>query len=171
MRLYFLFLGILFASCNNQSTQTNTDKDTTSSSQTVHANATPVSSYSTPILIEAGCYQQIYKKDTADLRIEMKDSVINGYLRYNHYQKDGNIGSFKGVMRDSLLLVTYTFRSEGMTSEREIIFKAQNNQLYEAICERDERTGKQIYVNKSQLQYNQLPPFVKVDCSKINEVK
>lgn len=168
MRLYYLILFTTIVACNNSS-GTTTVKDTTSSSQTPHNNAT-TSSFSQPV-IEAGCYQQVLKKDTADMRLEMKDSIISGYLRYNRFQKDGNIGSFKGVLRDSLLIVDYTFRSEGMTSVREIIFKAKNNQLYEAVGKRDERTGKNIYVSKDTLQYNAMPPFVKVDCNKMAEVK
>lgn len=170
MRIYILMACYTIASCANNTSNKPVNKDTLASSQTVHAGSKSPAGFSQPIM-EAGCYQQILKKDTADLRLEVKDSTVNGYLRYNRFGKDGNVGTLKGVIRDSLLLVAYRFRSEGMSSVREIIFKIKPGQLLEATGPRDERTGENIYVNKNQLQYTVLPPFIKVNCSKINEIK
>lgn len=166
MKQLLLYTLLILSACTNDTTGSGSNKDTVKTSQTIHTNSEQSSGFSTPAL-QSGCYQQVFKKDTSLLTLEVKDSTVQGSLYYHRYEKDRNTGTFTGTIKDSLLTVMYTFQSEGMTSQRQVIFKRVNDQLYEAIGPRDEATGKSIYIHSDQLQYNQLPPFIKVDCNSV----
>ena len=161
--LLFSFLCSLVA-CNNSSG----DRDAVSDSSDntgVHASADPVVGFAegSPFVLK-GCYEMTMKRDTATLNLQVQDTVVTGDLVYRWYERDGNTGTIKGVLRDSLIVADYTFESEGMTSVREVIFRIKDTTLVQAFGELDARQDKVVFRNPSQVQYMVDNPFVKVDC-------
>ncbi|MFA6520411.1 MAG: hypothetical protein WCT44_02260 [Candidatus Paceibacterota bacterium] len=71
-----------------------------------------------------GCYVAHLEKDIYTLVIQSeKDGAVTGALAYNNYQKDSSSGSFTGTFKDNILLGIYSFDSEGMHSNSQVIFK------------------------------------------------
>lgn len=116
----------------------------------------------TPIPLD-GCYRMVLNRDTAIVRLNVVDSFVTGELAYHWFEKDRNDGSVKGVVRDSLLILDYTFRSEGMLSVRQVVFKVSGTSLVEGTGEMT--TNDTIrYKNIDALQYQYDHPFIKVSC-------
>jgi hypothetical protein len=157
----WLYIIICICSCN--SNDTNTDSAEKDSNTGTHAGATDTIALST-IGLRDGCYEMIMKRDTAALRITLKDSTITGQLDYRWSEKDQNTGTIHGVIRDSLIIADYTFQSEGMTSLREMVFKITGNTLLQGFGELKEENGKVVFVNKNKLQFTNANPFIRVDC-------
>jgi hypothetical protein len=117
----------------------------------------------TPIPLN-GCYRMVINKDTARIRLKVVDSMVTGDLKYHWFEKDRNEGSVKGVVRDSLVILNYTFHSEGTTSVRQVVFKMEGNSLIEGQGEMiTADTVKYKDIRQLQFQYDH--PFVKIDCS------
>lgn len=144
---------LILSACNNTTMPESSTTDTTA------VNTKP--------LWQPGCYLMVFKKDTARLNLHIADSIATGHLTYNWYEKDGNIGEIKGIIKDSILDADYTFQSEGMTSVREVRFKIQDSTLWQATGKVTVVNNKVIYTDKNKLQYDSLHPFVKVPCTPI----
>ena len=117
----------------------------------------------TPIPLD-GCYRMVINRDTARMRLNVVDSLVTGELKYHWFEKDRNEGSVKGVIRDSLLILDYTFRSEGTLSVRQVVFKLAGTSLVEGqgyMTTHDTVRYKDIY----QLQYQYAYPFIKISCA------
>ncbi len=71
-----------------------------------------------------GCYIATSGNDTYTLSISTQtDTGITGTLSFNNFQKDSSSGSIVGTYRNGILLADYSFRSEGMDSVMQVIFK------------------------------------------------
>ncbi|OLY93919.1 hypothetical protein SAMN05444008_11125 [Cnuella takakiae] len=151
------------AGCSGNETTTETDETG------VHAAADPVVGFaqSEPFVL-TGCYEMTHKRDSATLQLEVQDSVVTGRLVYRRYQRDGNTGTIKGVLRDSLILADYTFQSEGLTSVRELVLKIKDTTLVEAFGDLKNEGNKIVFSNTANLQYMEENPFVKVACDTLS---
>ncbi len=161
--LFFLIACTLFA-CNNadkQSSETNTDSTTVNTSG--DSAITGISNYS-------GCFVSISGRDTALINLDIRDSVVNGTLQYHWSEKDHNNGRIKGVLRDSLIIASYDFRSEGVMSVRQVAFRLHQGQLIEGYGELEQRRDSIFFKNTDTLQYLTERPFSKVDCGEVAEM-
>lgn len=87
---------------------------------------------STPTAGEKQCYNLMEAGDTIVISLNWQDSgKFTGSMRYQLREKDRNIGTLKGRLRDSVLLADYQFNSEGMNSRREVAFKMISDYLVE----------------------------------------
>ena len=164
--MYKIPLGIILLCCAVFTACNNADQNSdTASSATIHATSKDTIVTTTQPLLQPGCYQMVFKKDTAWLNLHRTDSVVTGHLKYHWYMKDGNDGHIQGVIRDSLIIADYTFQSEGMTSVREVRFKIDNNALRQAVGEVAIVNNKVVYTHKDSLTYDAVSPFVKVPCT------
>ena len=163
-KILFAFTLLVFVSCGNSSEST-VAMDDSAKESSVHAGADPVTGFATgkPFVL-AGCYEMIFKKDTATLSLEVKDTLLSGNLAYHLWERDRNTGTIKGKLQDSLIIVDYTFRSEGVTSVREVIFKIKDSTLVQAFGDIEERQNKIVFRDPASLQYMDQNPFVKVAC-------
>ena len=164
MYKYFLFLSVIMCACNNSTGSNSTSNDTAQSSQTIHNNIKDTVVTGTKPMVLNGCYQMTLKKDTAKLNLIVKDSTVTGDLNYNFYEKDRNMGTLNGVLRNDIIYADYTFRSEGMTSVREVALKIKDSVLLQGYGPMEERNGKMVFQNKEKLKFQTAHPFVKVIC-------
>src|SRR4051812_23104294 len=75
-----------------------------------------------------GCYVAKLGKDVYNLKIDSEnEGKVSGMLAYNNYQKDSSSGEFTGTFNNDILLGNYIFNSEGMQSNRQVIFKKVGN--------------------------------------------
>ena len=112
--------------------------------------------------VELGCYIYDANGNLIILEItDINDSVL-GNLSYALKEKDANTGTFAGILKDSVLLGSYTFMSEGTESTREVAFLVKGNQLIEGFGELDE-TGT-AFKDKSTLSFSSSMPLSKTDC-------
>ena len=159
----FLITGILIwcASCNDntgnkpESAAQDDKKDTL-------VNDTPVIVSHVPL---DGCYRMVAKMDTINMRVNVIDSFVTGELSYHLYAKDRNEGSIKGVVRDSLIIAQYTFRSEGMLSVRQVAFKVSGSSLVEGYGDLNPKGDTMRFKDVSKLTFNHDRPLNKVPCT------
>jgi hypothetical protein len=72
----------------------------------------------------AGCYVSRTGKDVYTLNIKQEEGdSISGSLSFQNFEKDSSSGTFNGTYDDGILLGDYAFRSEGMDSVMQVIFK------------------------------------------------
>ncbi len=82
------------------------------------------------------------------------DSVV-GKFNYHLNGRDENNGTIKGVIKGNLLIADYDFMSEGINSTRQVVFKMEEGSLLEGYGDVIEKDGKVVYVDPSQLKYNE----------------
>ena len=113
-----------------------------------------------------GCYQMILKRDTATLELDVKDSTVTGTLQYRWFEKDWNEGTLQGVLRGDHIHGDYSFRSEGATSVREVVFRiAEDGSLVEGFGDLVQRDGKVVFAHGEPLQYQVNHPFLPIPCN------
>lgn len=148
----FLFAG----SCNNNgksSVETNADTVASNSTTTINTDSLP-----------SGCYSQIVQRDTSLLQLENKDSIINGSLSYNIYQKDRNNGTLQADIEGNVISGWYIFKSEGVISVRQVAWKINGHELWPATGEVFQKNDTAMFAQPDKLTYDSLRPFKKVPC-------
>ncbi len=75
-----------------------------------------------------GCYVATLAKDVYTLKVlsQTGENFI-GTLEFKNFQKDSSSGTYVGTYKDGILLGDYAFRSEGMDSVMQVIFKKIGN--------------------------------------------
>lgn len=111
------------------------------------------------------CYRWTQDGDTGLLRLSILNSNVRGTLAFNYAKKESTYGSIKGVIKDSLINVNYTYKQNGKTIERETIFKIAGDALVKASGELKISGQKIRYANKTGLVFSDDRSFDKVDCS------
>lgn len=106
-----------------------------------------------------GCYVYKLQKDVYTLMIESASGTeVRGMLAYNNYQKDSSSGSFIGTYQEGILRGTYTFYSEGMLSERELVFKKEGNGFIQGFGDVTVEDGREKIKDLANVKYD--PKFV-----------
>lgn len=118
-----------------------------------------------PVVVEdslIGCYVAHLDKDIYMLNIQSDNSgVVSGFLAYNNYQKDSSSGSFKGTFREGILLGKYSFSSEGMNSNNQVIFKKVGNSFIQGFGPVKVTGNTQSFDPISAVTYDTKSTFVK----------
>ncbi len=71
-----------------------------------------------------GCYISHLAKDVYTLKVENEtNGNFTGKLSFQNFEKDSSSGTYVGTYKDGILLGDYSFRSEGMDSVMQVIFK------------------------------------------------
>lgn len=110
------------------------------------------------------CYAYINKADTVSLRLIHSGESVSGVLEYHLDGKDANKGTIQGTMHDSLLVANYSFMSEGMTSERQVVFKLDQGNLVEGYGERVVENDKERFKDLATLKYDSQIKLAPVEC-------
>ncbi|MBE8715243.1 hypothetical protein [Sphingobacterium hungaricum] len=136
---YFLITGLFF-SCNEQKPK--------------ESASTEVASEASLSTAETQNYDYAKNGDTIHLSICDTNNMIVGDLVYRLKEKDANIGKIQGEFKDSILFADYTFKSEGVTSVRQVAFKKVGNGLVEGYGDVEESNGKFVFKNPENLNFS-----------------
>lgn len=110
------------------------------------------------------CFTRISGKDTSYLQFENNNELISGQLEYRLFEKDRNQGTISGAIHNNILEAQYSFMSEGVTSVRPVVFKLENDQLFEAIPSSVDNQGIPVFdKDPAKLKFEETA-FVKGDC-------
>ena len=109
-----------------------------------------------------GCYTYDGNGNHIVLEITEMNGTVLGNLDYALKEKDANKGTFSGILKDSVLIGSYTFMSEGTESTREVAFLVKEGQLIEGFGALDE-TGT-AFKDPASLSFSSSMPLSKTDC-------
>lgn len=112
------------------------------------------------------CFQHIANNDTVTLSLDIMNNSVTGSLSYNIYEKDKSIGTIAGEMKGDTLIADYTFFAEGVTSASEVVFLKRNNQVIQGFGETTTSNGKQIFKNRSTLDFSDSLVLTALECEK-----
>ncbi|HEY0091635.1 MAG TPA: hypothetical protein VGB43_04030, partial [Flavobacterium sp.] len=113
-----LLIAVLFA-CNKKSETSETE-----------TGSVPAEAAAPPVEIAGKeCYQLASKMDTMKLSLIQNANNVNGELQIKLNEKDMNSGTVSGIFIGDTLFADYTFKSEGTTSVREIVFVKKGDAL------------------------------------------
>jgi len=114
--------------------------------------------------LQKGCYVYNDNRSTISLQVMNKENTVKGTLLFALARKDKNTGRFIGHVKDSVLLVDYTFESEGVESVREVAFRIKNDTLLQGYGPTEMKDGKRVFTNPSSLTFDTKFPLVKKPC-------
>lgn len=110
------------------------------------------------------CYSYDKDGNSISMQIETSGDNVFGAMAYNLSEKDKNAGLLKGKWENNILLLDYTFESEGSMSTRQVAFELKNGQLIEGYGEMIDEGTK--FKDVSQLKFTSTMPLSKTDCPK-----
>lgn len=114
----------------------------------------------------SGCYVSRTGKDVYTLNIQKEQSnFVSGTLSFKNFQKDSSSGTFTGVYDNGILLGEYAFRSEGMDSLIQVIFKKSGDSFIRGYGELNENGTS--FINTDNINYDpssSLNVFKKESC-------
>lgn len=150
----FLLASMIFFSCETKHEERQEDSTTVA----------PVITEKNSNFLDLGCYGFSDGKSTVMLEVTDNSSEVKGHLSYELAEKDRNVGEFTGEIKNNILLATYTFQSEGMTSKRTVAFKIDGNRLIEGYGEMN--ADGTSFVDLNNITYTSTMPLVKGRCEK-----
>ena len=119
---------------------------------------------------EAGlsCYLFATDRDTVFLKLNQPiDGKVTGDLKYDFYERDGNVGYIEGEIHGDTLIADYTFLSEGMISVREVGFLLDYDRVIEGYGDVEERDGRMFFWHKDSLDFSNGLVMPRVDCDQV----
>ena len=150
----FITLILLTGACNNEGkTSAKIKNDTVVNSATATIDS-----------LLSGCYSQIIQRDTSFLQLEQKGNSVDGALSYNIYGKDRNNGGLQAEIAGDIITGWYLFRSEGIVSVRQVVWKINGNELWPGMGEVIQKNDTALFAGPDKLQYDSTRPFKKVAC-------
>ncbi len=81
------------------------------------------------------CYLYDSNGNVVSLQVHYNKDKVDGNLTYSLNEKDSNKGTFNGTFENNILLLDYTFQSEGTESTRQLAYKLVDNKLVEGYGE------------------------------------
>ncbi len=113
----------------------------------------------------SGCYRMVIEKDTAYMYIKVSGDAVSGQLAYNRFEKDSNEGDFTGnIYPNGEISVWYKFKSEGVISVRQSVFKIKRNALAEGYGDVTMKQDTVVFKFPTALTFEDNHPFVKTSC-------
>ncbi|RYY57802.1 MAG: hypothetical protein EOO09_00825 [Chitinophagaceae bacterium] len=162
MKSLWIIPGVLLAmACNNPGDKINSTG--TDSVANTGENIPPVIAAADTGL--AGCYGFEGGRDTIILQLERKGDNVTGPLSYNYFEKDRNDGTLQGVVSGELLTGFYLFKSEGVMSVRQEIFKLVNGNLVPGYGEVIQRNDSTLFKNPAALKFDESRALKKRNCT------
>lgn len=111
------------------------------------------------------CFELVTNKDTITMTLNTNShNEVNGELVYKIYEKDKNVGTIIGNIKGDTLIADYTFKSEGVSSIREVAFLKKSGAFVEGYGDMIETNGKMVFKDKKGLKFDTKMTLSKVDC-------
>lgn len=113
-----------------------------------------------------GCYVSKLAKDIYVLRIESEtNGIVSGKLAFNNFEKDSSSGSFTGTYANGILFGDYSFDSEGLHSDMQVIFKKEGQSFVRGYGSVKNEGEKVTFENLNAISYDANSTFIKsADC-------
>lgn len=106
------------------------------------------------------CYQFTNGKDTIQIRYQQEADEIEGWMRYDFYEKDGSIGEIDGKIMGDTLKLEYEFLSEGLLSEQQVYFLKKDGKLYRGSGDmKMSKDSVMEYIQPKQLNFEDTTPL------------
>lgn len=102
----------------------------------------------------SNCYTYVINRDTVQLNLMQLGTKVSGELMYKLYEKDANSGTLEGEIKGDTLLANYTFKSEGITSLRQVAFLKKGEDWIEGIGDVVGIDGRVSFKNPKALHFN-----------------
>ena len=150
-----VFVALTLLNCKNKEQK---NESTNPVEETVTVETTK------PITLDKGCYVYNANNSMITLEITENEEAISGNLTYALAEKDKNTGTFKGQLKEDILIGNYTFQSEGVESVREVAFKLDGEQLFEGYGEMVVEGSKASFKDTSTINYMATMSLTKTDC-------
>ncbi|MEO5776601.1 MAG: hypothetical protein ABIQ27_06830 [Flavobacterium sp.] len=147
--LFSIVFAMLFISCK---------KETPVEATTV----TTVTEETKTEVLKKECYAYNATGNKIEMQIQYNGNDVTGTLNYVIAEKDSNKGTFTGTFENNILLLDYTFQSEGTESVRQIAFQLQGDKLVEGYGEMNEDGTR--FKDVSKLEFSSTMPLDKVAC-------
>lgn len=141
-------IALAFTSCEKKSTEIVNADQSAADSLVVPESNEPMESSTLQT-----CYVGVTGKDSVFVTLDDNLGTITGKMRYKNFEKDSSTGDLIGSKNGDTLKLSYTFQSEGSTSEREIYFLHKGENLIEGIGNQKMEGMKSMYENASKLTY------------------
>lgn len=159
--LPILFIMISLLGCNNSGNKSN--EQILKEPEAVKENQQEV--FETTA---ASCYLFTTDRDTVSLKLNPPlNGKVTGDLSYFFYEKDGNVGQIEGEIHGDTLFADYTFRSEGLSSVREVAFLLGEDQVKEGYGDVEEQDGKMVFRHRDSLDFSNGLVMPKVPCEQL----
>ena len=115
------------------------------------------------------CYIYATDRDTVYLVLASPvGDTITGELRYDFFERDGNIGFIEGQVRGDTLMADYTFLSEGMVSVREVGFLLGKDRVIEGYGDVEQVDGRMVFWHKDSLDFSNGLMMSQISCDQLN---
>jgi hypothetical protein len=118
-----------------------------------------------PATVLGNCFRYINNRDTVTLKLVVVGENISGELVYDYFEKDRNVGSIQGTIKDSILIAEYLYMSEGTQNKRPVIFKKTGDSYTEGSGEMEMVGEKLQFHNPDSLDYSAGIVLKPVDCN------
>ena len=110
------------------------------------------------------CYRYATQADTITLKVIHVGKSITGTLVYSLKEKDKNMGTIQGAMRDNILVADYTFMSEGIQSIRQVAFKLEGTSFSEGYGDSYDENAKRKFKNVDSLTFSSSIKLSEIAC-------
>ncbi len=100
------------------------------------------------------CFSYAKEKNTVSLNYVAEGDSITGELFFDYYEKDANTGTVSGIRRGDTLFLNYLFDSEGVTSEREVVFLVTDSTAREGYGMMRQEGERMVFDNPQDLRFS-----------------
>ncbi len=87
------------------------------------------------------CYEQKLEKDLTTLQMFIQGDSIHGKYSIQPFEKDGAIGTVKGIRKGSTMTLLYTYVIEGATQIEETQWKIEGEKVIRKWGEIEDKNG------------------------------
>ena len=99
---------------------------------------------SAPALPDTLCFQHSFHEDRTTLQLIMRKDSVFGDYNWMPHEKDGAIGTVKGVKKGDTLVVDYKYMMEGSEQEEQVYFLMLQGAITTLQGELEDKNGKMV---------------------------
>ena len=110
------------------------------------------------------CYRFLGAKDSTYLQLSEVYGTMTGLLLYKNAKKDETLGTLQGRMSGDLLIADYSYKFEGKSSTRQVVFKKKGEDYVEGQGDASTVNGKTVFKDVNSLKFNDAAALKKVPC-------
>lgn len=146
--LIIIVAGVSAVIANNRKTQAPTETPATEETASI-----------------TGCYVARLAKDVYTLNVQSEfEGKVTGTLTFKNFEKDSSSGTIMGMYNNDILDALYTFNSEGMESEMQVVFKKTPEGFVRGYGEMDTVENRVTFKDVNALEWDTKAVFKAEPC-------